>query len=1531
VIGLSPAEVAAGLPMAQVFDDPDPLLAGFVGLPMSEAHRRELIASLQTAINNPPPGNVAARQCLLNLLEEDGRCDEALAILRDGPHESLDDGIREVRLLWQAGKQTEAGGLALRLGGIHSGLYNYHSPVWIDLIRNRKDRALVFLTFLEEHAVLPPEIRYGLALHHLDLARRRGDAIGLIEPSRSPVLRAVWNVALGKMDQALACLAPADSITRTEDLELLLISMGQEPLLFERSKILLRGTGLTVDQRVSLLQRFTDSRQCFELWAGMSADHGATAWLLGWLSPDPSDPFSRDQFSFDPSDPFPADPFSDAASSAIKPEPLDLRRICLDILSARPDDARLQLLAAQFSAKEPDHGKPLLLHAATAVRAAPEDGSRFPDPATGALRMLVPLSDAAELDKLLLDIPGFEQLHVADRLRYQMAAELDTIVVDAFAQCKLDQPSQDALSGMFAGYFSQREIPPEALAMVLDRLLELVCGSPARKSSEIANLASCWLGYFSYQVLPETSLEPAVKRLLETAVLRGPEVLREVRSCMPQPLMAQAGVEADIPDATPATLPAAPLWWLGLAIFAPADPVCGDRHVAEDRRMRLFDRPFMNGQPFVPTQMPAIHALLSSPWEQNISGLIDRDPSESQAKAILAAKLRNLFEDNPSRTVIYDLLVSTGTLPCPDPETKVLADRGAATIGNTPQDDPAIDFYLFLHRLANREPLDQALAALKGLQEFPLPTRSRLMMAVGIAGEFLSQFPGAHEALMAQLALGPPVKPKAPEPPKALTAYDRLHLYQEAGTTDSPECIALAREVLFKFVESKCPNPESTENLAIAILVQTGKFEGFLADMKSRMAEADDHTPLQPLWNAAKDLLAKAAQQDQAHFLAKCAAPVAKLAEDAVWAGFLTCLRADNEFAAAWLKDGNQDHFASLPPQRQHDLARIVLSQLAPDAQTRHDLSGICDALLLADPPDRNLLRQLRPWLEASDRQEGRGLHHSPQLQLLDLLDGDPAAISPTVSARQEGKPSWKIEWSLAGYTGYRTNFPAARRFPFLDGRFDLQILAGPTPERLARVASIDKAAFTGVLDVRLPDGARFISLLASEHDGAIIRWAHPVALDDPPASVPVELAPVASGKPGAAVKSDIMPTGGPFFLRDATDLTAPPGATIELAQLPWTSGAAPVVSGWILLGTTNGGLQFSYRTAENIEVGTADIEYNLPDLAHMPFWRRFTAEKELIPPPETERIALVFHRFPDKPPTSFRIADLRVVPPKPAPEPAGFISLGRIPGAIKLIAVDPGSNRFAAASDNHGLGVFDFASRRFAGWIPLGPTDPHRPDSMVWMALAGDHIVGIACSGDVHLVSIAKRTSMVIGRIVRTRFSGDGMEKSIKLSPDGDFLAWAGSLAGVHLVRLGDDGAPAERVLETGQVGSLRFNTEPATLEAMDGENRYLLPLANWEKALLQTVRDDPKRVQQEDPRKYVFGDRERLFDPRYQVTYEIAYGAQPIEMKRDSRHVDLPPGLVVLDQQGHPFHISASGQIHRIETTRLKGYQAPTPQPSE
>ncbi len=1379
-----------------------------------------------------------------------------------------------------------------------------------------------------------------------------------------------------------------------------------------------------------------------------------------------------------------------------------------------------------------------------------------------------------------------------------------------------------------------------------------MCGSVARKPSEISSLAREWIDFLASEALPEQRLVETVNRLVATAAKRSPEAHRSVLSTLPETIWTLRGLEFSRPEITPMRQPDIPLWWSCLAIFAPANPVCGECWSGSGPP--LMHLVAMNRMPFTPSQMPGVFALLNSPWEQNIAASLDRYPSDPQAKAALAAKLRPLFDDTHPRATIYDLLVATGALPCPDPDIKALAERRLAVLTATPQTDPALAIYLFLQRLDHHEPLDQALAALQGLPTLSPSACKRLGLSANYAMERLRQIPGGFEAFMKQLGFIEPAKPQEPKAPEPLSPYDRFQLYAEAGTMDSPESIALAREVLFKFVDSKRPKPEPEQNLAITTLVQTGKFAAFLADLKSRMAiagsseldvqralysvhlytiihshgetlpyakrifeldptdataarevlgaatreedrllvlkcletlcrqsrplfcgalgydrsrgplhlftgpqarelaqallqmpplakpsimsdgnntssllplyqhmlehdpdslkplmhwagalsitntrellqlaetfkslqrlqdgveilaealftpppaaadeplrfpqpvlavlpdsgvlclseltrggwlkplletsaafpqspatdgvrlmiglaadpqaatwdrlvpafltkqplasradtrlqlelvigtlpdaaalrlhlanetqtpatapatlnsiaarlrlaaEAADNTPLAPLWDAANDLLAKAAEQDQLRFLAEAAAPVGKLAEDAVWTDFLTIIHDHEGFADAWLKGGHQKPFSTLPPQRQHDLAAVILSNLKPDDQGRHDLTDIFESLVAADPPDVDLLRKIRPWLENTGRQGEPALRLTPKIQLLDLLCGDPSAVSPTVFASSEEKPSWRIEWSLAGYKGNRTGFPFGRCFPFLDGRFDLDILAGPEPDRLERVATIGKANCTGKLSMEMPDGVRYVSLLATQHNGGIVRWAHPVALEESRDSTPVKLVPLALGQPGASVETRTIPAGGPFFLEDAISLSTKDDVTVELARLPWTEGPVPVVAGWILIDSGEGALKLSYRTAENIEIGATGFETNNSELVRMPLWQHFKTQGKVMPPAETASISLVFQPSSNKTLRSFRVSDVRVVPPISVPPPAGFIPLGRIRGALELVAVDPASNRFAAASANHGVGVFDLTSKQFSGWIPLVRTGRDRPDSIIWMGLTGDRIVVVARSGEVYLVVVSKPTAKAICKVEPMRLLYDQFESSVKLSPDGNFLAWAGVMAGIHLARLGEQGITAERVLETRQIRSLQFKVNPNTLEAAANETRYLLPLDDWEKAALQTTRDETMMGQQERPRRYVFGPNaivvdHRVVDARYQVSFDISTGdGRSVEMHPPSRMVYLPPGLLALDQEGKPFHISAFGQIHRIETNQLKGYQAPTP----
>ena len=694
--------------------------------------------------------------------------------------------------------------------------------------------------------------------------------------------------------------------------------------------------------------------------------------------------------------------------------------------------------------------------------------------------------------------------------------------------------------------------------------------------------------------------------------------------------------------------------------------------------------------------------------------------------------------------------------------------------------------------------------------------------------------------------------------------------------------------------------------------------------------EADDQTQCTTLWLAGKPLLTKSTPNEQYQFLRSCATPLARFAGDAVWTEYLTAARGNAAVIESWLTSGYRQTFATLPPERQQDIAAILLGRMKPDELNSPDLTFMFDSLVLADSPDLGLLRQLRPWLEPNHHRSRQIPEALPKLRLLDLLEKDLAAASPVIFVSPDGGSSSRIAWSLAGFRGERQDFPYARKFPFLDGQFDLEILAGPDPDRPARVATVDQASATGNVSVKLQADTRFVTLLARQHDGGIVRWSHPVALDESPDTTPVVLAPVAAGKPGATVKSTNIPADGPFFLEDSLALTAPPGVTIELAQLPWSEGPVPVVEGWFLKGPNQGHLKLSFRTAENVEAGSSSFGSDSSELAGTPLWQRFKTPEKFLPPPETESIKLVFEPSPNKSSVSLRVADVRVAPMKPTPVPEGAVPLGRVRGGITVIAVDPASNRFAAVSKTQGVGVFDLPTKQFSGWIPLGPAVSNRASPVAWLALAGDRIVCLNEAGGVHLVSITKRTAKAICRIDRLRSSHKELERTIKLSADGRFLAWSGAIAGMHLVLLGDDGRVTERVLETGRIHHVAFNKETGALEAWDQDNRYLLPLDAWEKVPLQITRDESSGRPQDEPRGFIFESNERLLDARTQITYLVTGSNRPWEIDL-SRSVYLPSGLVALDRDGNPFHISTYGQITRIETIKLKGFHTLNPKPCE
>lgn len=115
-----------------------------------------------------------------------------------------------------------------------------------------------------------------------------------------------------------------------------------------------------------------------------------------------------------------------------------------------------------------------------------------------------------------------------------MNAELDTPVVAALAECRFDQPAMDPLSAELANYFrirtTTRDIPAKTLAMLLDRLPELVFGSPTKHTPEIASAAGAWLDFLATQSLPEQPLVTALNRLAAMVAQRNPELQQSIFS-----------------------------------------------------------------------------------------------------------------------------------------------------------------------------------------------------------------------------------------------------------------------------------------------------------------------------------------------------------------------------------------------------------------------------------------------------------------------------------------------------------------------------------------------------------------------------------------------------------------------------------------------------------------------------------------------------------------------------------------------------------------------------------------------------------------------------------------------------------------------------------------------------------------------------------------------------------------------------------------------------------------------------------------
>jgi hypothetical protein len=568
---------------------------------------------------------------------------------------------------------------------------------------------------------------------------------------------------------------------------------------------------------------------------------------------------------------------------------------------------------------------------------------------------------------------------------------------------------------------------------------------------------------------------------------------------------------------------------------------------------------------------------------------------------------------------------------------------------------------------------------------------------------------------------------------------------------------------------------------------------------------------------------------------------------------------------------------------------------------------------------DHAVLGLFRPWLEMSPQSNNRGPRISAKLQTLDLLSSNLAAVCPQVFAASEPDKTWTVDWSLAGFKGLRTGYPYAGNSAFMENRFDLEILAGPDAERLATVAGTEKASSRGHLNLKLPDDANYICIIARERDGGIVRWSHPVLLETPPFGEPVRITPVIQAADG---QFSMIEARGPFSREEASEIRLNKGKQIDLAPIPWTQGPVPMVSGWILNPVGYGTVVLSFRTRDDIELGTQSLQTADYELESMPFWQRFKTPADPRMPGETEKIVLVYKPDYQDRPSTVQLAGVRFVSPQEPSLPEGFHSIGRIPASVGQITLDSLSNRFAVYSAKLGFGLFDLTTGRFSGWIPLPPEVRDNSDDIAWVALAGDRLVWADRSGKLRLVSVSKKTVKEMGQIngIIHLIESPG---DIVLSPDGNFIATHGVMAGTRILRISDEGPVGERLLDTPQVQRLEFARDNSALEVLAGSNQYSLPLGAWDKEELKVARAPNIKPADDPESRDWFRKGDSLVDRSQNVTFIVSSNLElPIRLFAETRRIVLPSGVVALDRDKKPFFVSSNGNVVRIDISKFRGF---------
>ena len=463
---------------------------------MSPTHRAEFIAALKQAIQSSTIARETPLLCLIDLLEADGRHDEAIAIIRATPNVAIAAGIRQIALLWKAGRPGGAAALAKEIAK------PTHNPVfWLDLVQNdlnqgRPQNASRLLAFLHTLDSIPPLARFWLATQHLEIARQQGNIDALIDSTPHPVLRAVWCSLLGRtelQEQAIQHCNPDDPAA----MALLTAALGSHPVIDEKLKALLANPELSLAQRRTILNAIPHANQRFDHWAAMPSSHTETADVLT--------PLNR---------------------SGILEEDTRILATSTAFMEANPQSILLKWWVANLHPNHSPAALPLLHEVARDLLEINPATGLFANPALGALEKLAAQAPPEPLLDLVTQAPAFAKLSIPARLTYLIAANLDAEVLTLLPDCRFEEPAFDPLAGNLEAFVSRRAttIPEAAITPLIDRLPEIILGSTEKSTALIQSHTRSWLTCLGTQSTDEPAQARAIQNLIQSAAKRSPDL-----------------------------------------------------------------------------------------------------------------------------------------------------------------------------------------------------------------------------------------------------------------------------------------------------------------------------------------------------------------------------------------------------------------------------------------------------------------------------------------------------------------------------------------------------------------------------------------------------------------------------------------------------------------------------------------------------------------------------------------------------------------------------------------------------------------------------------------------------------------------------------------------------------------------------------------------------------------------------------------------------------------------------------------------